>query len=195
LTKDEESACFPGVAYHLPTGEVRNELLWGHNKFLSVQIAGHADDHSIFTLSHIFVERYINRCIKRPFDNVEIFRYYFSRGFLPEKPSDLADGITNHLSDSQGADIWTCYEHLSGPYLADSEYITSQFSAGRLDDISPQINTNLIPDKAAYRRNPQDLPILGVIMTKDESDEVSQNQKFLEDLVLRTKLKKTNYVN
>jgi len=192
LTKEEEIGVFPGVAYKIADNQVRNEILWGNNKFMSVPIIEQMDENMIFTISHVFVERYIKKCLDRTIDNVEIFRFYVSRGEYPEQPSDMQGELIRHYADSHKNDVWTFYEHISGPYLADPQYIVSAFTAGGLDELAPVITENLIIDKEAYRRDPQDLPVMGVVT---ETDETSKEIKYLEDMVLRTKTKKTIFVN
>lgn len=192
LTKEVEIGSFVGVAYRLSDNKIKTELLLGTDSFLSVQMAGQVTDDAIFTIDHIFVERYINKCVQRAYDSIDVFRFYLSRGNFPERPEDLQGEQSNHFKDSTGSDIWTSYEHISGPYLADPQFITSAFSANRLDDLSPIQTQGLILDKAAYRRNPKDLPMLGVVVAEDD---VSSEQKYLEDLCLRTKTKKTIFVN
>jgi hypothetical protein len=192
LTQEEEIGIFPGVAYKTADNKIRNEILWGNNKFMSVTIIEQLDENMVFTISHVFVERYIKKCLDRTIDNVEIFRLYVSRGEYPERPSDMQGELIRHYADSRKNDVWTSYEHISGPYLADPQYLVSAFTSGNLDDISPVITENLIIDKAAYRRNPADLPILGVVV---DSDEATRDQKYLEDMVLRTKTKKTIFLN
>jgi hypothetical protein len=82
LTKDTETGMWPGVAYKAPDGKVKNELLWGTVRFLSVQLAGRADPDVLFAFYHIFVERYINQCLQLPFNEVDIFRFLsHPRGF------------------------------------------------------------------------------------------------------------------
>lgn len=192
LTKDEEIGIFPGVAYKLANKQVKNELLWGSNKFLAVQMAGQMNEEMIFTISHVFVERYINKCLDRTIDNVEIFRFYLSRGDFPERPTDIQGETVRCFKDENGRDVWTTYEHISGPYIADPQYIVSAFTAGRTEDISPVITESLIYDKMAYQRNPVDLPILGVVI---EDDDIAKDQKYFEDMLLRTKAKKPIFVN
>jgi len=192
LTRDVEIGSFVGVAYKLSDDKVKTELLLGTNSSLSVQVAGQATDDAVFTVDHIFVERYINTCVRKPLENIDIFRFYLSRGHYPERPEDMQGELYSHFQDSIGNDIWTSYEHISGPYLADPQYITSAFSANRLDDLLPIQTTSLILDKASYKRNPQDIPILGVVLAEDEA---TSEQKYLEDLCLRTKQKKPTYIN
>jgi hypothetical protein len=65
-------------------------------------------------------------------------------------------------------------------------------SAGRLEAISPTVRENLVPDRAEYMRNPQDLPVLGVVSTMDE---IAADQKLMQDMIFRSKTKKPFYVN
>jgi hypothetical protein len=183
---------WPGVAYKTPDGKVKTELLWGTNKFLSVQMAGHAGEDVIFAFYHIFVERYINKCLQTPFNETEIFRFYLTRGDFPEKPEDMIGDLLPKIIDAQKKDVWASYEHISGPYLVDPIYVMSQMSAGRLEAISPTVRENLVPDRAEYMRNPQDLPVLGVVSTMDE---IAADQKLMQDMIFRSKTKKPFYVN
>jgi hypothetical protein len=195
LTKEEEIACFPAIAYPLPNGQVKHDVFYDNNPFHSVQMVGHAEQGILFTVCHVFVERYIQRYVKRAFDDVEIFRYYFSRGTYPEPPGDLQGEQLGRVSDAKSHDLWSSYEHISGPYIANPQLLTSAFSAGRLDNISPKATENLIPERGHYRRNPQDLPVVGVILADAKSGEVVTDQKYLEDLLIRTKSKKPTFIN
>lgn len=192
LTPDVEVGAFVGVAYKLPDGKVKNELLLGTNSFLSVQMISQANKEGIFAVYHIFVERYVNTCLKRTIDDVDIFRFHLSRGDFPERPSELQGLLTQHFISPKRENVWTSYEHISGPYLADPQFISSALSAGRLDYITPVTSQNLVLDRAAYRRNPHDLPMMGVIIAEDE---VSSDYKYLEDMVIRTKTKKPTFIN
>lgn len=192
LTKSEEVGSFVCVAYKLAGGEVRNEILMGHNKSVSVQMVGGVDENVLFGVYHVFVERYIKKCLDRTIDNVEIFRFHLSRGDYPTQPSDIRGELLSSFIDSQGNNVWTSYEHISGPYLADPQFVVSAFTAGRMDDIAPIITQNLILDPASYRRSPQDLPLLGVI---PQMDEITADQKQMEDILIRTKTKKPSFVN
>jgi hypothetical protein len=192
LTKDTEVGCFAGVAYRDQNGKTRSELLLGTISFLSVQLVGQADKDGIFTVDHIFVERYITQCLKKRLEDVEIFKFYLSRGDFPEIPSDLPGEVVVHFVSPQKDHVWTSYQHISGPYLADTQYISSALSANRLDDISPNVTQNLIPERAHYRHNPQDLPQIGVIVGDDEA---TVEQKYFEDLIMLMKIKKPTYVN
>jgi len=192
LTKESETGMWPGVAYKLQDGKVKNELLWGTNRFLSVQLAGSVDKDVLFAFYHIFVERYINKCLHVPFNDIDIFRFYLTRGEFPEQPDDMRGDLLPKIKDAAKKDVWASYEHISGPYLADPMYIMSQLSAGRLEDLSPTVRENLVPDRAEYSRNPQDLPVLGVVSTIDE---IAADQKIMQDIVFRSKTKKPFYVN
>lgn len=192
LTPDAEVGSFTGVAYKKEDGTVRTELLWGTDRKVSVKISGEMGQDFMYAYTHTFVERYINQCLKRPFIDVEIFRFYMSRGEFPEAPTDLQGEILRHFKDPQQKDVWTSYEHISGPWLANTEYVISQLSAGRLDDISAKVTTNLIPDRSSYLQNPQDLPIVGIIQSTDES---SIDQRLMEDLIIRQRIKKPQYIN
>jgi hypothetical protein len=183
---------WPGVAYKLQDGKVKNELLWGTVRFLSVQLAGSVNPEVLFAFYHIFVERYINQCLHIPFNEVDIFRFYLTRGDFPEQPEDMTGDLLPKIQDAAKKDVWASYEHISGPYLADPMYLMSQMSAGRLEDISPYVRENLVPDRMEYMRNPQDLPVLGVVSTMDE---IAADQKIMQDIVFRSKAKKPVYIN
>lgn len=191
LTKTSEIGRFPGVAYKLDDGKVKNELLWGHNKFLSVQMVGQTNEEGLFCIYHIFVERYIDKCLKKPFNNMEIFQFYLFRGDFPEQPPEMRGELVRHFLDEKNQHVWTSYEHLSGLYLANPQYITSQFTASQLEDISPTITEPLIIDKAAYMRNPQNILIPGVIL---EADQVSTDQRYLEELLFKTRQPKKTWI-
>src|SRR5271170_1114970 len=186
LTKEEEIGVFAGVAYKTPTGK-RTELLFGTNAWLAVQIAGERNQEYVFSVHHVFVERYITSCLDRNLKEVEIFRFYLTRGHYPERPVDARGEMVTHFRDAENRDVWTMYEHISGPYLADPIFVTSQFSAGRLEDISPVLTKNLVWDKAAYLRDPEDLPQLGVLLGNDQ---ITIDQKNFEDTIIRNKPQK-----
>lgn len=186
LTKEEEIGVFAGVAYKTATGK-RTELLWSTNSRLAVQIAGERNQEYVFAIHHVFVERYIHHCLDRAFHEVEIFRFYLTRGNYSERPIDSIGDLVTHFKDAENRDVWTTYEHISGPYLADPIFVTSQFSAGRLEDISPSVTKNLVWDKAQYLRNPEDLPQLGVMLGNDQ---VTIDQKNFEDGIIRSKPQK-----
>ena len=192
LTDEEEICMFPGVAYTLDDGTVRNEILFPYEKFLSVQIASQIDDNVMFTVSHVFAERYINKCLNRTIDNVEIFRFFYERGDYKERPADMGGDLIVHFTDTKKKDTWATYEHISGPYLTDPQYIVSAFTSNRLDYISPFVTENLIPDRAHYMRHPQNLPIVGVVIDEDDA---SREAKFMEDLYLLSRTKKQIYLN
>src|ERR1700686_5422918 len=99
LTQNEEIGTFPCVAYRLPDKTIKHEILWGYNKFLSVPMMGQTEENSVFTVAHVFVERYINKCLDRTIDNVEIFRFYLSRGYFPERPEDIQGEVIRRFQD------------------------------------------------------------------------------------------------
>jgi hypothetical protein len=120
------------------------------------------------------------------------FVFYLTRGDFPEQPEDVMGDLLPKTRDASKNDVWASYEHISGPYLADPMYIMSQLSAGHLDDLSPYVRENLVPDRAEYMCNPQDLPVLGIVSTMDE---IAADQKLMQDLVFRSKTKKPIYIN
>lgn len=194
LTRDLEVGVWAGVAY-MKDGKARSELLWGTNKFLGVEIHhAHQADY-LYAVHHVFVERYIRECVKRPFCEVEIYKFSLERGDLPERPASLLGELVAHSKDPSGKDCWTSYQHISGPYLADVQYITSQFSASRLETISPTVTHNLIKDRADYLKNPQDLPQIGVIEGFGNTDEEGPPLKYYEDLLIRLRSEKPTRVN
>jgi len=191
LTKDDEVGNWCGVAYK-KDGRTKTELLWGTNHNVSVPIIHDHQSDYLFTVHHVFVERYINEILKLPFHDVEIFRFYLSRGDLPDRPTDLLGEVVRQFKDRDNKNCWTSYEHISGPYLANTQFVTSCFSAGCLDRISPEITKNLIPGRLAYMKNPQDLPILGVIPI---GNEFTNDPKYYEDLLIRLKGEKPKWIN
>lgn len=195
ISREEESGCFPGVAYKQVDGSVKNEILWGYNKFLSVSIVNHSDENAMLNISHVFVERYISRCLEQKYDDVEVFRFYINKGAAIERPFDLRGDTISQYKDTHGHNIWISYEHISGPYLADPQYLVSAFTSESLDDISPIVMENLVIDKASYKNNPQDLPVMGVLIGKEAEDETAQQQKYLEDLLIKTRVRKPVYIN
>lgn len=191
LTREVEVGMWCGVAY-LKDGKPRSEILWGTNPHLAVEISGERNEEITFFIHHVFVERYIREILRIPYEQVELFRFFLSRGAFTERPTDIPSTQASHLLDKAGKDIWTSYEHICGPYYADPEYITSQFSAGRLEDISPEITKNLILGRLAYMDNPRDLPVLGIIL---ETHGQFHPQQFYEDLCMRLKTPKSQKAN
>lgn len=198
LTKDEEIAVMVGVAYRLQDNTVKTEVLGATEPNLSVQLIGQVSPELLFSHHHVFVERYVDICLKQKLENVDVFRFYIYRGEYPERPSDL-QGETlvqihgdSRLTTVYPGDLWIGYEHISGPYLADTESLISAYHAGRMDSVSAKCPLPLVMDKSQYLRNKQDLPMVGIVI---EDDEVAVDQKMLEDLVLRSKARKREYVN
>lgn len=169
-------------------GKPRSEILWGTDNRVSIQITGVAEHGYFLGVYHTFVQRYIDNVLKRLSTEVEVYKFYLSRGHFPEAPKDLLGDNKRHSVDSRGYDLWTSIAHISGPYLADQEYLTSQFSAERLEDISPSIPFGtLLQDRAAYVKNPRDLRQFGIHI-KDPDDGV--NLQMYEELVLRDRVEK-----
>lgn len=190
--KDMETGQLVGVAYR-NNDKIVTEILHQREYNVAVKLFGDFDDDITWSVHHVFVERYIKYVLKRGLEEVEIYRIHIAHGdFDGERPGDVLGEVIAHVQESAGKEGWFTMEHLSGPILADSQSIVSHFTAGRLSRISAKIPQNLIPNRLSYIKNPQDLPLLGVIIT---SDATSMLQKNYEDNLIRLKKPKIPRIN
>lgn len=189
---DMETGQLVGVAYR-NNDKIITEILRQREYNVAVKLFGDHNDEINWTVHHVFVERYIKYVLKRTLEQVEIYRVHVAHGdFDGERPLDVFGETIAHVQESEGKEGWFTMEHLSGPILADSQSIVSHFTAGRLAEISARVPQNLIPNRLSYIQSPQDLPLIGVIVTTDET---TMLQKNYEDNLLRLKKPKIPKIN
>lgn len=187
-----EIGSIPGVAYR-NNDKIVTELLRSVDYNVSVKLYGGIDAEMSWAVHHVFVERYIKYVLRKSFQDVEIYRIHVAHGdFEGERPSDISGEVVSHFQEIEGKESWFSYEHLCGPYLADMQPVVSAFTAGRLTEVSARVPQNLIPNRRTYVQQPQDLPLLGVIVN---ADEITMRQKIYEDLLIRCKKPKIPTIN
>lgn len=180
LNESTEISSFPGVAYKTERG-VKTELIWGTHPLISVALVDKRTEIDTLIISHVFVERYISTYIKQDIMNVEIFKIHFNKGDFPEKPDGMRGDIISNFKDNKLDDIWMSYEHVHGPYLADTNYIASHMREKRLEEIGAKILVDLIPERDNYMENPLDLPQIGIIMNGSDDSQFD----YIHNLVQR----------
>lgn len=188
-TEELMVAAFPGIVYMLNGKPVINLFTWSPNA--SVVMALQLSDDLVYHVRHVFVGAYIDKCIKLPQDQIEVFKLYISKGDLPDEPTDLIGEVVNKHIDSDGYDVWMSYEHICGPWLLDPREVVSDVSQtnGKLSVDAP---IDIIPNRRIYLNNPLDLLQLGIL---NGDSQVEVDMKHIEELLFRSRDKKTRSIN
>lgn len=189
---DMEIGSLPGVAYR-NNDKIVTEMVRSCDYNVSVKLFGDYSDEITWAVHHVFVERYIKYVLRKDIQDVEIYRLHVAHGdFGGERPTDIVGDTLSHFQETPSKEAWFTMEHLSGPYLANGQSLVSAFTACRLAEVSARIPQNLIPNRLSYLRNPQDLPLLGIIV---DADQVTMEQKIFEDILIRTRKPKSFTIN